>query len=98
MSDVIEDRAGDLHALKRAYLPRRYAILFYTLLLTMVAAPGFAAFGLRGALIEFFLAANLLAAVMPVNAGKNRRALLTMMALVWLARSATIWLDHPVFC
>jgi voltage-gated potassium channel Kch len=95
MSEVMEDRAGGLHALQGAYLPRRYAILFYTLLLTMVAAPVFAAFELTGALIEFFLAANLLAAVIPVGAGKGRRVLLTMMTLVWLARSATAWLDHP---
>jgi len=95
MSEVGENRAGGLHGLQSAYLPRRYAILFYTLLLTMVAAPGFAAFELTGALIEFFLAANLLAAVMPVGAGKGRRVLLTMMTLVWLARSATAWLDHP---
>ena len=95
MSEVMEDRAGGLHGLQSAYLPRRYAILFYTLLLTMVAAPVFAAFELTGALIEFFLAANLLAAVMPVSAGKGRRVLLTMMSLVWLARSATAWLDHP---
>jgi voltage-gated potassium channel Kch len=61
----------------------------------MVAAPVFAAFELTGALIEFFLAANLLAAVIPVGAGKGRRVLLTMMSLVWLARSATAWLDHP---
>ena len=32
----------------RAYLRRRYAILFYTLLLTMVAAPVVAAFELKG--------------------------------------------------
>jgi hypothetical protein len=86
---------GGLRDLGRAYLRQRYAFLFYTLLLTMVAAPVFAAFELKGALIELFLAANLLAAVMPVSAGKSRRVLLTTMSLVWLARSATAWLDHP---
>ncbi len=62
--------------LGRAYLRRRYAILFYTLLLTIVAAPVVAAFELKGSLMEFFLAANLLAAVMPVGAGRDRRILL----------------------
>jgi hypothetical protein len=93
-----EARAGEtraLHALGRAYSRRRYSILFYTLLVTMVAAPVFAALNYRGTLLEFFLAGNLLAAVMPVSAGKGRRVLLTVMALVWLARSGTAWFDHP---
>ncbi|HSK31710.1 MAG TPA: ion channel [Candidatus Limnocylindria bacterium] len=81
--------------LGRAYLRRRYAFLFYTLLFTMVLAPGFAALELPGGLIELLLAANLLAAVIPVTAGKGRRVLLIMMSLVWLARAATAWLDHP---
>lgn len=91
-------RAGEteaLHALRRAYSRQRYSILFYTLLVTMVAAPVFAALNYRGMLLEFFLAGNLLAAVMPVSAGKGRGILLTMMTLAWLARSATAWFDHP---
>jgi len=36
-------REGGLRDLERAYLRRRYAILFYTLLFTMVGAPVFAA-------------------------------------------------------
>ena len=86
---------GGLRVVRRIYLRRRYAILFYTLLLTMVAAPLFAAFELKGSLIEFFLAANLLAAVMPVGAGKGRRILLGILTVAWLARPATAWFDHP---
>jgi hypothetical protein len=81
--------------LGRVYLRQRYAFLFYTLLFTMVAAPGFAALEFPGGLIELLLAANLLAAVMPVRAGKGRRVLLIMMSLVWLTRAGTAWLDHP---
>jgi len=77
-----------------AYLRRRYTILFYTLLLTMVAAPVVAAFELEGSLIEFFLAANLLAAVMPVSAGRGRCILLIIVTVAWLARLATAWFDH----
>jgi len=88
-------RTGGLRELGRGYLRQRYAILFYTLLLTMVAAPVFAAFGLKGALIELFLAANLLAAVMPVSAGSNRCVLLTVIVVVWLARPVAAWFDHP---
>jgi voltage-gated potassium channel len=81
-------------ALRRAYLHRRYAILFYTLLLTMVAAPVVAIFELKGSLIEFFLAANLLAAVIPVGSGRDRRILLAIITVLWLARPATGWFDH----
>lgn len=95
MTDTGAVGAGGLRVLGRAYLRRRYTILFYTLLLTIVAAPVVAAFELKGTLIELFLAANLLAAVMPVNAGKGRRVLLTLITLVWLARPATVWFDHP---
>jgi voltage-gated potassium channel Kch len=92
MSEVTGNRR---RALGRAYLRRRYAILFYTLLLTMVAAPLVAAFELSGAIIELLLAANLLAAVIPVDPGRNRRFLLAAIAAVWLARAAAAWLAHP---
>jgi voltage-gated potassium channel Kch len=82
-------------AFANAYLCRRYAILFYTLLLTIVVAPLVAVFELSGAIIELLLAANLLAAVIPVDPGLNRRFLLAALAVVWLARAATAWLDHP---
>jgi hypothetical protein len=94
MSGAIGIRAAGLRALGKAYLCRRYAILFYTLLLTMVAVPLVAAFELSGALVEFFLAASLLAGVMPVTTAKGRRILLTIMVAVWLARPAAAWFDH----
>jgi hypothetical protein len=80
--------------LGRAYLRRRYTILFYILAFTMVASPIIAAIGWRGALIESLLAANLLAAVMPVNVGKSRSFLLAGLTVVWLARPVTAWLGH----
>jgi hypothetical protein len=73
MSEFVESRPTGIHALGNAYLSRRYAILFYTLLLTVVAVPLAAALELTGALIEIFLAARLLAAVIPVNTAKGRR-------------------------
>jgi len=51
MSDtgvVVTDR---LRVLGRAYLRRRYAILFYTLLLTLIAAPVVTAFELMSTAI-----------------------------------------------
>ena len=92
MSKIIGDRR---RAFGNAYLCRRYAILFYTLLLTTVAAPLVAALELSGAIIDLLLAANLLAAVIPVSTGRSRRVLLAILAVLWLARAATAWLGHP---
>jgi voltage-gated potassium channel Kch len=86
---------GGLRELGRAYLRQRYAILFYTLLLTMVAAPAFAALEFPGGLIELLLATNLLAAVVPAGTARSRSALLTATAVVWLGRPIAAWLDHP---
>ncbi len=92
MSEIIGDRR---RAFGNAYLCRRYAILFYTLLLTTVAAPLVAALELSGAIIDLLLAANLLAAVIPVSTGRSRRVLLAILAVLWLARGATAWFGHP---
>jgi hypothetical protein len=96
MSKGTEDRPCGLRALGNAYLSRRYTILFYSLLITIVAGPVLSAFELRGVLMELLLAANLLAAVMPVNAGRSRRFIFVVMFIVWLARPLTAWFDHPV--
>lgn len=95
MTEAVDEGVSGLRAAGSAYLRHRYAILFYTLLLTMVVAPLVAAFELTGALIEFFLAANLLAAVMPVGTARSRRALIAITAVVWLARPVTAWVGHP---
>ena len=94
MSDTGVVATDRLRVLGRAYLRRRYAILFYTLLLTLIAAPVVTAFELKGSLIEFFLAANLVAAVLPVSTGRSRRILLAIVTVVWLARPATVWFDQ----
>jgi voltage-gated potassium channel Kch len=96
MSKGTEDRPCGLRALGNAYLSRRYTILFYSLLITIVAGPVLSAFELRGILMELLLAANLLAAVMPVNAGRSRRFIFVVMFIVWLARPVIAWLDLPV--
>ena len=88
--------AGDLAGLARTYLSRRYMVLFYTLLVTMVAAPVFSALKFSGTLIESLLAACLLAAILPVGAVRNRPYLLIALAVVWLARLVTAWLDYRV--
>ena len=72
------------------YVRRRYAILFYMLLLTFVAMPVLAALHLRATLFEVLLAANLLLAVVPIRAGNVRRILLALVVLVLAGRFFTV--------
>jgi Ion channel len=95
MTDTRRVEAGSLRDLERTYLRLRYRILFYALLFAMVAAPAITAFESSGALIELFLAANLLAAVVPVDAVRSRRVLLAGITVVWLTRPATAWFGQP---
>lgn len=95
--DPLKGAIGALHDLGPAYLRRRYTILFYTLLFTMVASPILSAIGRRGALIDALLAANLLLAVMPLTSGISRRFLLAAMAAAWVARPLSAWLGHTTF-
>lgn len=95
--DPADVPVGGLRKFWRAYMRRRYSILFYSLLLTLVAVPTLNMFESSGILIDSLLAANLLAAVAPVDVGKKRRILLTVMFVVWLARPLALWLHHPTF-
>lgn len=70
-------------------------MLFYSLLFTLVAGPVSATLGLGGGLIELFLAANLLMAVIPVATGRTRSLLIGGLAVLLTARLATAWLVHP---
>lgn len=79
-----------------AYLRRRYSILFYALLFTMVAGPLLSALALSGALFESLVAASLLAAIIPAGTGKSRPLLLVLMIIAWLARPLADWFGHPV--
>ena len=94
MDDPTEVRAGGLRNFRRAYMRHRYSILFYSLLFVLVAVPVLNMFKSGAVLIESLLAANMLAAITPVNLGKNRTIVLTVMIVVWLARPLALWLDH----
>jgi ion channel len=96
MIDATAVALSAIHNVGRTYFQRRYTILFYTLVFTVVASPVIASFGLSGGIIESLLAASLLTAVMPVEMGTSRRFLLAIMAAVWLARPAIAWLGHEV--
>ena len=82
----ISGAGNDLPGLARTYSRHRYRISFYTLLVTMVAAPIFSALNFSGALTETLLVACLLAAILPVGAVRNRPYLLIAIVVVWLAR------------
>jgi Ion channel len=87
---------GVVHSIGQTYLKRRYTILFYTLVFTIVASPIIAAFGLSGAVIDSLLAASLLVAVMPVHAGRIRNLMLAVLIVMWLAHPVTARLGFPI--
>ena len=94
MSEAIEDHSGGLAALGFAYFQRRYAILFYSLLLTIAASPLVASIGFDTDLIDWFLAVNLLAAVIPISGFNERRLLLIIVIAALILRFATGWLNQ----
>src|SRR5215831_14947514 len=76
------------------YLHWRYALLFYSLLLTLAVAPLDRALGLHAQLHELFLAINLRAAVAPIGGRKTRRVLLSLLVVAFAGRGGTAWLDQ----
>lgn len=94
MTNPAEATIGGLRNFARVYMQHRYSILFYSLLFTMMAIPVLNAFKFSGTLIDALLAANLLAAVMPISVGKERRMLIAVMIVVWFARLLATWSGH----
>jgi hypothetical protein len=70
-----------------AYAAHRYAVLFYAILLTLGAAPVFAALHVSANVLQFFLAFSLLAALFGVP-GRRLRAVLIVLAAVAMALRA----------
>lgn len=89
----MSDPKGILFA--QSYLRHRYSILFYTLLLTMLAGPVLNALKLSGTLFESLVAVSLLAGTMP-DTGKGHRLLLVLMIVAWPARLLTERPGHSV--
>jgi hypothetical protein len=84
---------GRLEWLVSAYLQRRHTILFYSLLLTLGAAPLLAALHLDASLLQLFLALNLMAAVLGVGARRPLGLLLLLLVAVIGVRLSAIWLQ-----
>ena len=80
--------------LRRAYFQWRYAILFYSLLLTLAVGPLRSALGFRASLLELFLAINLLVAVLPIGGRRTRLFFLTIVAAVLALRGGAAWFDN----
>jgi voltage-gated potassium channel len=72
----------------------RYAILFYSLLLTLAVGPLRGALGFHANLLELSLAINLLAAVAPIGGRKTRLVLLSILVVALAGRVGTAWLDQ----
>jgi hypothetical protein len=72
---------GALARPANAYWSRRYAVLFYTLILTLAAAPLLTALHFSADLLQIFLAFNLLMALLGVR-GRSWRMVLVLLAAV----------------
>jgi Ion channel len=72
----------------------RYAILSYSLLLTLAVQPLRKAVGFHGDVLELFLAINLLAAVVPIRGRKTRMVLLPFLVVALVGRGGTAWLHQ----
>jgi hypothetical protein len=68
------------------YLRRRYAILFYSLLFTLVASPFLAALEVDTTLLGLLMASNLLLAVVPIGTAGVRRALMILVVVALAGR------------
>jgi hypothetical protein len=77
-----------------AYLRRRYALLFYSLLLTLVVHPIAVAIGMTGNFLQLFLVLNLLAAALPGDSRKGRWVVLAILLAAVLIRGAALWFGH----
>ena len=71
----------------RTYGSRRFAILFFTLLFTLVATPVASAFGWSVRALEILLGVSLIAAVMPLSPQRLRGLFLASILLLVLGRA-----------
>lgn len=77
----------------RAYVQHRYAILFYSLLLTLAAGPLLTTLGFNLTLLQLLFTVNLIAAIAPYTPGPARRALIGVVILGLALRGAAFVFD-----
>jgi len=73
--------AQTLERFGRAYLARRYSLLFYSLILSLAAVPVLTTFGREARGIETVLAINVLAAAIAANRGPLLKAVVALVLL-----------------
>lgn len=78
----------------RVYLQHRYAVLFYSLILTIVVAPILKAIGLDAHVIQLFLGLNLLASSLPLESRKGRWVLPAIVLVAIVLRIASLRAGH----
>jgi voltage-gated potassium channel Kch len=83
-----------LRSLGHVYLRKRYAILFYSLLFTLAGGPLLRTVGSGGGLLRLFLAANLLAAVVPIRSRGERGVLLGALVAAGALQLSTLGADR----
>ncbi len=93
MSTLLARATSGVCGLWHIYRNWCYAILFYSLLLTLAVGPLHRALGFPTSLLDLCLAINLLAAVVPTGGRKTRWVLLLFLVVAFVGRSGTIWLD-----
>jgi hypothetical protein len=86
MRDIAAKLAVQSDLVADAYIRKRYAILFYSILLTLVASPLLAALQWKSTFIELLLAATLLISVIPVRAASVRWTLRILIVLALAGR------------
>ena len=86
MKKIAANLAAHSDLVADAYIRKRYAILFYSLLLTFVASPLLAALQWKSTFIEILLAATLLIAVLPVRTVSVRWTLWVLIVLALAGR------------
>jgi hypothetical protein len=90
MSKIVASLAARSDLVADVYIRRRYAILFYSLLFLMVAAPARAALHWKSLFIDLLLAATLLISALPVRTASVRRALWVLIAIALAGRFFTV--------
>jgi hypothetical protein len=86
MKKIAAKLASHSGLVAEAYIRKRYAILFYSLLLTLAASPLLAALQWKSTFIETLIAVTLLIAVLPVRAVSVRWTLRVLIVLAFAGR------------
>jgi hypothetical protein len=94
MKKIAAKLASHSGLVAEAYIRKRYAVLFYSLLLTFVASPLLAALQWKSTFIETLLAVTLLIAVLPVRAVSVRWTLRVLIVLALTGRFLSEYLGY----